>query len=100
MITNPFLKEIVKKSNRRFITTSMIVEAEKAEWEAKKSTWQYLAPLYQSQKALSLGELAALQIQRAMGQAPMQEGIFGTVLGGALGGFFGGTPARCPRCGK
>lgn len=34
MITNPFLRKVVEESGRCEITTSMIVEAEKAEREA------------------------------------------------------------------
>ena len=106
MITNPFLRKIVKESCRREITTSMVVEAEKV--EAEKVEWEgyvnnpyrHLAFLLQSQRALSSRKLAALQGQQAMRQIPAQNGVFGSLLGGALGGFFGNTAARCPCCGK
>lgn len=108
MITNPFLRKIVEESNRRFITTSMIVEAEEEERKANRELWKrqktayqkQIAALRQGQRALSLSEIAQLQQQQAMSAASAQYSgdLLGILLGGAFGGYL--SAERCPYCGK
>lgn len=99
MVTNPYLRRIVKESGRREITTSMIVEAEKVEWEAGLGAYTGML------KALSgAPQNMALLQQQSMGMAAAQSGQYlGTGLmsqlgvGAALSSLF---TARCPYCGK
>lgn len=109
MITNPFLRKIVKESGRCEITTSMIVEAEKAEREVELKKF----PFPQAEEYYRALGAQLSPILQQLSQFPSQESLSCQAYGGGLVGAqqcginFGylgiGAPlfsGRCPYCGK